>query len=167
MIAVLRLGHRPERDKRITTHLCLVARAFGAERVLLTTRDKAVVRSVRDVTERFGGSFEIEDGVSWKQAVQEWKGRVVHLTMYGESLPDALPRIPRDNLLIAVGAEKVPGELYGMADFNVSVGNQPHSEVAALAVLLYALDPGSLTRAFAGKLRVVPSARGKRVVRGS
>ncbi len=29
MIAVLRLGHRPERDKRITTHVALTSRAFG------------------------------------------------------------------------------------------------------------------------------------------
>ncbi|TLZ95287.1 MAG: tRNA (cytidine(56)-2'-O)-methyltransferase, partial [Methanobacteriota archaeon] len=30
MITVLRLGHRPARDKRVTTHVALTARAFGA-----------------------------------------------------------------------------------------------------------------------------------------
>ncbi len=30
-LSVLRLGHRRERDKRITSHLGLTARAFGAD----------------------------------------------------------------------------------------------------------------------------------------
>ena len=30
LIEVLRIGHRPGRDKRVTTHVALVARAFGA-----------------------------------------------------------------------------------------------------------------------------------------
>ena len=34
-VIILRLGHRPERDKRITTHVALTARAFGAEGMLL------------------------------------------------------------------------------------------------------------------------------------
>ncbi|MCG7848715.1 MAG: tRNA (cytidine(56)-2'-O)-methyltransferase, partial [ANME-2 cluster archaeon] len=29
-IVVLRLGHRPERDQRVTTHVGLTARALGA-----------------------------------------------------------------------------------------------------------------------------------------
>ncbi|MGC9107424.1 MAG: tRNA (cytidine(56)-2'-O)-methyltransferase, partial [Infirmifilum sp.] len=28
-VVVLRLYHRPDRDKRVTTHVALVARAFG------------------------------------------------------------------------------------------------------------------------------------------
>ena len=34
-VSVLRLGHRRERDKRITSHLGLTARAFGADEVIL------------------------------------------------------------------------------------------------------------------------------------
>ncbi|MCC6052717.1 MAG: tRNA (cytidine(56)-2'-O)-methyltransferase, partial [Desulfurococcaceae archaeon] len=34
-IYVLRYGHRPERDKRVTTHVALVARAFGASGFIL------------------------------------------------------------------------------------------------------------------------------------
>ena len=30
-LSVLRLGHRRQRDKRITSHLGLTARAFGAD----------------------------------------------------------------------------------------------------------------------------------------
>jgi len=69
-------------------------------------------------------------------------------------------------LLVVVGAEKVPGELFELADFNVAVGNQPHSEVAALAVFLDRLFGGEeLRREFPGaRRRIVPSERGKRVL---
>ena len=35
-VHVLRLGHRRERDKRITSHLGLTARAFGADNFVLS-----------------------------------------------------------------------------------------------------------------------------------
>jgi tRNA (cytidine56-2'-O)-methyltransferase len=68
---------------------------------------------------------------------------------------------------VVVGAGKVPGELFGLADVNVAVGNQPHSEIAALAVFLDRLFEGrELKREFPGwKLKVLPSIRGKKVLR--
>jgi tRNA (cytidine56-2'-O)-methyltransferase len=52
-----------------------------------------------------------------------------------------------------------------MVDYNVAVGGQPHSEVAALAVFLDRLSGGeALKRDFGGRLRVVPCERGKNVV---
>ncbi len=162
MITVLRIGHRPARDKRVTTHVALTARAFGAQRVLVDTRDTALEKTVRSLVRRFGGPFDIETGVAWRSVVREFSGAKVHLTMYGERLEDVLRKIPRDDLLVVVGAEKVPAELYRLADFNVSVGSQPHSEVAALAVFLDRLLEGAgLRREFEGRLRIRPSARGK------
>jgi tRNA (cytidine56-2'-O)-methyltransferase len=68
-------------------------------------------------------------------------------------------------MLIVVGAEKVPPEVYQEADFNVAVGNQPHSEVAALAIFLDRLSEGEgLHQDFEGKLTVLPCERGKRIV---
>lgn len=163
-IVVLRLGHRPARDKRVTTHVCLTARAFGAESVLVTAKDSGVEASVRKVVGKFGGDFRVETGVAWRPAVRQWKGPVVHLTMYGEAIDDVLPRIPREDLLVIVGAEKVPGEVFDLAGFNVAIGNQPHSEVAALAVFLDRFLGGQgLRRDFGGAVRVVPSPRGKDV----
>jgi tRNA (cytidine56-2'-O)-methyltransferase len=163
-VTVLRLGHRPARDKRVTTHVCLTARALGAAKVLVATRDPGVERSVRGVVARFGGEFEVETGVLWRRVLRGWRGPIVHLTMYGEALDDALPRIPRDDVLVVVGAEKVPGEVYGLAGFNVAVGNQPHSEVAALAVFLDRFLGGAgLRRAFPGPVTIVPTRRGKTV----
>ncbi|WP_054840583.1 tRNA (cytidine(56)-2'-O)-methyltransferase [Thermococcus sp. JCM 11816] len=176
MIAVLRLGHRPERDKRITTHVALTARAFGADKIIIAAEeDEHVKESVEDVVNRWGGPFEIEFNPSWKKILKEWKDRggiIVHLTMYGIHIDDAIPRIKDElksgkDLLIVVGAEKVPREVYEMADYNVAVGNQPpHSEVAALAVFLdRLLDGAGLRKEFHNaKLKIVPQERGKKVL---
>lgn len=168
MIEVLRLGHRRARDPRITTHVCLTARAFGAQAVHVNERDDALEKTVKDVTARFGGPFEIRTGVAWKPLIKKWKadgGTVVHLTMYGEPLDRVLPRIERARVLVVVGAEKVPGDVFGLADFNVAVGGQPHSEVAALAIALDRLTEGSwATKAFEGRLEVVPNPRGKTLI---
>ena len=167
MITVLRLGHRPQRDKRITTHVCLVARAFGADKVIISTKDLKIEETVRDVVSRFGGDFEIESGVSWKKVIREFEGKKIHLTMYGLPVDEVIGKIPRDeNLLIIVGAEKVPREIYNLVDFNVAIGNQPHSEVAALAIFLDRLFKGKeLKKDFHGMWRIVPQERGKKVKR--
>ena len=56
-ICVLRLGHRPERDQRVTTHVGLTARALGASGMYLAGHDKGVVQSIRDVIRPLGGRF--------------------------------------------------------------------------------------------------------------
>lgn len=160
---MLRLGHRPERDKRITTHVCLTARALGVDRVAMDAKDERVVEGVRDVTRRFGGPFEIEDGVAWRPLLKGFQGTKAHLTMYGRPLDEVIERIdPAKPLLIVVGAEKVPREVYELVDHNVAVGNQPHSEVAALAILLYALQKdAAFSKTFTGEIEIEPSTRGK------
>ena len=165
MIAVLRWGHRIPRDSRMSTHVALTARAFGADIVYVDTEDRVLEDTVNSVTDRFGGPFEIETGVNWKKIIREWEGTKVHLTMYGEHIDDALPGIPKDDVLIIVGAEKVPRDLYDMADFNVAVGNQPHSEVAALAVFMdRLLGERGLRRHYRGsKVEIIPNLRGKTV----
>ncbi|HWM49835.1 MAG TPA: tRNA (cytidine(56)-2'-O)-methyltransferase [Thermoplasmata archaeon] len=166
MITVLRLGHRPARDKRVTTHVALTARAFGANAILVSTRDVALERSIRGVVRRFGGDFRIETGVRWRPILKEFPGTKVHLTMYGQRFAEVLPRVRGRDMLVVVGAEKVPRELYDLADWNVAIGNQPHSEVAALAIFLErVLGPGAWDRDdFAGRVRIRPSARGKDVI---
>ncbi|BAA81016.2 tRNA ribose 2'-O-methylase [Aeropyrum pernix K1] len=172
-VYVLRLGHRPERDKRVTTHVALVARAFGANGFVLEgVCDEGVVESVRRVVARWGGPFTVECGVSGRRYVRMWReggGEVVHLTMYGVNVDDVAPVIaasPRRKLVV-VGAEKVERFYYEEADWNVSVGTQPHSEVAALALFLDRLFRGEwrFIDYSGGFLRVMESQRGKRVER--
>lgn len=162
-LVVLRMGHRLVRDQRMTTHVALTARAFGANEVWVDREDHDLEARVADVVARFGGPFGMRTGVSPKRSLRRWEGTVVHLTMYGEPLDETLPRIPRDrDLLLVVGSEKVPGDLFKKAGFNVAVGNQPHSEVAALAVFLDRwLQGDGLKKRFEGRLQVQPSPRGK------
>lgn len=165
MIEVLRLGHRRARDARITTHVCLTARALGADSVVVAEKDTTLEKTVEDVCRRFGGPFRVRTGVPWKGLVRDAKAagaKVVHLTMYGEPFEPVLERLRGQNLLLVVGAEKVPPELYKLADHNVSVGTQPHSEVAALALALDRLTHGAWTRKeFEGEIRILPNPRGK------
>jgi tRNA (cytidine56-2'-O)-methyltransferase len=170
-IFILRIGHRVFRDSRVTTHVCLTARALGADGVIIADQeDKVVESTIRDVTDRFGGPFEIQSGKPRKQAVREWRtmgGRIVHLTAYGLSLPKMLPEIQEvsKDILIVVGSEKMPGEIFKLADWNVSVTNQPMSEVAALAIFL---DWFKQHREFGhefskAQVQIIPSRAGKEI----
>jgi tRNA (cytidine56-2'-O)-methyltransferase len=164
---VLRLGHRPFRDKRVTTHLALVARAFGASGMVMEELDKRVVEALRDVEARWGGKFFFREA-KWRNYIKAWKGVTVHLSMYGLPLDEVMDEVMAQDkdVLIVVGAEKVPGEIYGLVDYNIAVGSQPHSEISALAVFLDRLYRGEeLRRDFKGKLRVIPSQRSKKVMR--
>jgi len=162
----MRIGHRPERDKRVTTHVALSSRALGAKGIYVDTYDPVLEENIRSVVDRFGGDYRIHTGVSWKEAMKDFSGKVVHLTMYGQQVVDAMPKIPKDeDLMIIVGASKVPFEVYERADFNVSVGNQPHSEIAALAIFLDRYTEGkALYEDRGGKMKVIPNERGKTVV---
>lgn len=165
-ITILRLGHRPERDKRITTHVALTARAFGAKGIVVSTKDPTLEESVNDVVKRFGGDFTITTGVNWRRYLEEYKGTVVHLTMYGLPVDEVAPQVPDGDVLIVVGAEKVPPEVYQRADLNVAVGNQPHSEVAAVAILLDRIFKGKMLQRDYDRamIKVLPCERGKNVV---
>ena len=165
-IYIMRIGHRPERDKRVTTHVALSSRALGAKGIYVDTEDPVLEGNIQSVVERFGGDYTIKTGITWQEAIKNFKGKIVHLTMYGQRVDEALPKIPTDeDIMIIVGAEKVPAEVYQRADFNVSVGNQPHSEIAALAIFLYLYTDGKhLYEDRDGKMTVIPNERGKTVV---
>lgn len=169
-VAVLRIGYRLVRDDRITTHIALVARAFGADCIYTVGGEEDLAETIRNVNKRWGGDFQVEFVDDWKKVVRQWKnsgGLVVHLTMYGLGM-ETVEEVQRGerNILVVVGAEKVPRELYSMADYNVAVSHQPHSEVSALAVFLDRYFKGEeLKKNFRdAKMKIIPSAKGKNVV---
>ena len=86
--------------------------------------------------------------------------------MYGLPLDHVIPEIKKHrDVLIIVGSEKVPTELFKLADYNIAVGNQPHSEVAAVALFLDRYLEGKwANRVFNGKVKIVPSEKGKKVI---
>ena len=166
MIIVLRIGHRISRDKRITTHVALVARAFGADKIFIDTADKNIEKTISSTVKRFGGNFEISTGISKKNIISNWDGTIVHLTMYGDELEKSIKKLDKNkDMLVIVGAEKVPEYIYEVADFNISVGNQPHSEVAALSIFLDRYTKGTWqNQKFNGKLEILPTNKGKKVI---
>lgn len=169
IIEVLRIGQRLVRDDRVTTHAALVSRAFGAERIYMTEVNPDIRGTVERVNETWGGAFGVEFIGEWRPVVRRKKEEgyaVVHLTMYGEGIDSVQEGIRgRARILVVVGAEKVPRQMYEMADYNVGVGSQPHSEIAALAVLLDRIQGGGqFRRPFPGaRRRIVPTGRGKDV----
>ena len=209
MITILRLGERPGRDQRINTHLALVSRAFGADKLIMFFKDQSLLDSIASVNRNFGGDFslDVRQSGEWRAVIKQWKGFIAHLTMYGQDLDSGLTKlhslvssqeettselksleaelstdevgeqrgrgndgpgkqpIETNDLLVIVGGEKVPAEVYSRAHVNIAVGNQPHSEVAALAVFLDRFQHGRWAeKEMPGwKHKIIPQDRGKKV----
>ncbi len=170
-IVVLRLGHRLSRDKRVSTHVALVARAFGAKEIIFANiYEKEIEERVKRVCEIFGGKFQVNSTEKPRELVLEWRkkgGVVVHLTMYGMPLLEKVNELREEKkIMVVVGAEKVPGWVYEVSDYNISVTNQPHSEIAALAVFLDRLFDGReiYFKYPNAKVKILPSEKGKKVI---
>jgi len=168
-IEVLRIGQRLVRDDRVTTHVALVSRAFGASKILMQEVNPEIKKTISDVNRTWGGTFEVEIINNWKKVLKSKKNsfKIVHLTMYGENIDSVTDKLKQEEqILIVVGAEKVPREVYDLADYNVAVGNQPHSEISALAVLLDRVLQGRqfLKKYENAQKEIVPTKRGKKVL---
>lgn len=170
-IAVLRLGHRIQRDKRVTTHVALVARAMGCLKFIYSgQKDSKMENSVKKIVENWGGQFEVEYVKNWSNHIKNWKkhGKVVHLTVYGMPVQDKIKKARNfSDMLIVVGGEKVPPEVYQLADFNIAITNQPHSEVSSLCLFLdYYFEGEEIKKEFKNaKIKVIPQKAGKKVIR--
>ena len=168
-IEVLRIGQRVVRDDRVTTHIALVARSFGAKRIYMDEINPEINDTLSKINKTWGGNFIIENITNWKKIIKEKKDasvKIVHLTMYGENINNIENKIQSENkILVIVGAEKVPRDVYDMADYNIAIGNQPHSEVSALGVFLDRIQRG---KQFESKFEnperiIIPQERGKNV----
>jgi tRNA (cytidine56-2'-O)-methyltransferase len=151
-------------------HIFLTARALSASRAIYAgQRDTDLEKRIEGVAARWGGSFEVKYKGKWRKTIQNWKtsGSVCHLTMYGINIDDCLDRIPKGGpILVIVGSQKVHKDVFQLADYNIAVGNQPHSEIAALAIFLDRLLEGKgLKKEYEkARMRVLPQERGKRVI---
>lgn len=169
-IEVLRIGQRLVRDDRVTTHVGLVARAFGVSKILMNEVNPEIKDTISKVNRVWGGNFEIEIIDNWKKIIKYKKNesfKIIHLTMYGECIDSVQDEIRKeDKILIVIGAEKVPREVYDFADYNVAVSNQPHSEISALAVFLDRVLEGKqfqMKRVNAQR-EIIPTKKGKKVL---
>jgi len=163
MIKVLRLGHRRGRDDRISTHVGLTARQWGADVIVFSgEKDDKMLESQRDMIDRWGGNTKLKYVSDWKSEIKDFEGLTTHLTMYGLRIEDKIDELKEnfdeEDLLVVVGAEKVDRWVYTHVDFNISVGNQPHSEIAALAVFLDRIQENGIKQSFEdAEIRVNPS----------
>jgi tRNA (cytidine56-2'-O)-methyltransferase len=170
VIEVLRIGQRVVRDDRVTTHVALVARALGATRIYMNEINPEIKDTLNKINNTWGGNFSIEYMENWKSVIKMKKEnnfKIIHLTMYGENINEIQSKIvTEENLLVVVGAEKVPREIYEYADYNVAIGSQPHSEISGLAILLDRIQKGDqFNKLFSNaKRRIIPTKKGKNVV---
>lgn len=166
-IVVLRYGHRRKRDERASMHVALVARALGAKKIVYCgEKDSQLEDRVKKVVGEWGGQFTIEYLENWQKYTKEFGAKFIHLTMYGEKIQEKITQIKKSSqkFLVLVGSQKVPNEAYQLADYNISVTNQPHSEIAALAIFLDMMqDSAELDIEFGGKKTIVPRSMGKKV----
>jgi tRNA (cytidine56-2'-O)-methyltransferase len=169
-IEVLRIGTRLVRDDRVTTHVTLVSRAFGASKIYMYDANPEINQTISKVNKMWGSDFKVEIIDNWKNTVKLKKKesfKIVHLTMYGENINTIQDEIRKEEkILIIVGAEKVPREAYDMADYNIAIGNQPHSEISALAILLDRILQGKqLQKKYSnGEREIIPTKKGKNVI---
>tara|TARA_Y100000310_G_scaffold313654_1_gene362244 strand:- start:1159 stop:1686 length:528 start_codon:yes stop_codon:yes gene_type:complete len=171
-VTVLRYGHRVVRDYRVTSHACLVARAFGAKKIIIAgNKDESIAKSVNAVVSKWGGSFKVEFEEKWRKIISQYKKKgyfVVHLTMYGLKLQKEAKKIrTQGKILLIIGSQKVEREVYEQSDLNISVTLQPHSEIAALAVALdWIFNGKEFDKKFSNaKIKIKPENRGKNVIK--
>ncbi len=167
---VLRYGHRPIRDERVTTHCCLVARAFGADKIFIHgPEDKTIIQTINTISEKWGSGFSAEFTDSWKTVMAEFKKKgfkTIHLTMYGLQLGKEIKKIRKmKKVLVIIGSQKVEREVYEQSDLNISITNQPHSEIAALSVFLHELFSGKEKKFKKAELKITPTNKGKKIIK--
>ena len=142
-VSVLRLSHRIERDKRLSTHVGLSSALFNVRKWYYSgDHDVSLENSISSVAKRWGASMEIIYLESPYKFIKQFAGITVHLTMYGAPHQEVIKSIRSlsfDKILVIVGGAKVPAHVYTSVDYNCAVGYFPHSEVSALAIFLYDL----------------------------
>ncbi len=168
MISVLAIGKYSYLN---SLDLCLTARAFGASEMMFTRRkDQRIMRYVGRIQKNWGGKFEVSFIRSYKEALKSaTKYKKVYLTRYGIPL-NKLTYVLNTykNIMLIVSSKEAPQKvLDDLADFNVSITEQPHCSVASIAIFLHDFYRG---REFAmhfenAKYKIAPKEHGVSVVK--
>ena len=81
-IEVLRIGQRIVRDDRVTTHIALVARSFGAKRIYMNEINPEINNTVSKINKTWGGNFAIENITEWKKIIRKKKNESVKIVKF-------------------------------------------------------------------------------------
>ncbi len=131
MITILRINHRILRDKRLTTHVCLTAKAFKAHKIVYSgQKDSSLETSIKKQ------NIPIEHCKNPTNFLKNSKEQIIHLTMKGDLFTKDLLKKINKNIIIIVGSSKVHIEYHKLANLNIAITKQPHSEVSALSTFL-------------------------------
>src|SRR3989338_5144217 len=99
MLEVLRLSHRIARDKRISTHLALTARAFLADKMYYSgEKDSSLESSIEKINTKFGSAFFIAYVKEPVKLIKEKKSqgyKIINLTMYGLPLKTEIAEVKK------------------------------------------------------------------------
>ena len=59
----------------MTTHVALVARAFGSDKIYMSEVDDSLKQTIEDVSSRWGGrsEFKVEIVGGWREVIKDWK----------------------------------------------------------------------------------------------
>jgi len=101
VIEVVRIGQRVVRDDRVTTHVALVSRAFGAEKIFMTEVNPEIKDTLEKINKTWGGNFIVEFIEKWKPVIKKKKEenfKIVHLSMYGESINEVQEKISKKKI---------------------------------------------------------------------
>ena len=165
MIIVLAVGRY---DHSSSMDMCLTARALGAsEMIFAGTSDPHIARHLNNLQKKWGGRFKVAFAKSYKSVLSDaTKYKKVYLTRYGMPLNKLTYMLNTyKNIILLVSSTEASSSLHGIADFNVSVTDQPHCSSAAIAVFLHSFYRGrELAMHFENaKYRVIPREHGVRV----
>jgi tRNA (cytidine56-2'-O)-methyltransferase len=137
MISVLVIGGN---DYANNLNLCLTARALGASEMIFTTKkDARLVRYISGLERKWGGRFRIDFVNNYKTVLKKAVNyKKVYLTRYGVPLHKMSYMLNTyKNIMLIVSPTSSSPKLHNIADFNISVTDQPHCSAAAIAVFLH------------------------------
>ncbi|MDE1856552.1 MAG: hypothetical protein KGH98_00540 [Candidatus Micrarchaeota archaeon] len=170
MISVLVIG---KYDFDRVMDLALAARALGASGISFCFDDKKRVekakisRKMGSIAKEWGGTFKVEFPEDWKEWIGAKKNyKKIYLTMYGVPMRKLTYTLRTyKNILLVVTTNKPLKDLFGVADFNISITNQPHTSVSSVAVFLYEFykEREPAMKFENAKVKVVPTDRGMMV----
>ncbi len=87
--------------------------------------------------------------------------------MYGKNINGVDTKLyDEEYIFVVIGASKVPRDMYDIADYNIAIGNQPHSEISSLAIFLDRIQAGKQFLVKFGNARkeIIPNSKGKNVI---
>ena len=146
--------------------MCLTARALGASEIIFTSSKKEkLVRYAGRLERDWGGVFGVTFNHDYRKVLADAnKYKKVYLTRYGVPLPKLIYSLKtyKNIMLIVSSVQASSKPLHEIADFNISVTDQPHCGAAAIAIFLHEFYEGrELAVHFKNsKYKVIPAEHG-------